>query len=181
MAVSPIESNTGPLDFLPTRAGGSDQANVAESRSTTPAPKDRTPDEPSVGGSSPTSSADPVYRGWWRYPPAAWLGLVTVPAGIAVLSLGQVVNGFILHQLVLFVGITLLTPSALALVLGSVLSFGTVFWGSKRYETDESVDWQPRPVIYLAAAVVFSPLVIGGVWFVQRVRHVGLPDFSTWI
>lgn len=123
----------------------------------------------------------PVYDGWWRYPPAAWLGLVTAPAGVAILLFAGNVDAIVLGTFLGFVGTALLAGPLLALALGSLLSFGSVFWGSLRYRDDPDVEWTPRPVVYLLASLLLTPLLVGGVWFVQRVRHVGQPDFGTWI
>lgn len=125
-------------------------------------------------------------EGWWRYPPAAWAGLV---ATVALLAVGSVLVGPdfpgqgspVMGQLVTLLATTLVAGPVLALVLGSLLSFGTVFWGSLHYENDPSVEWNPSPVLYLGASLLFTPLVGGGAWFLQRVRHVGTPDLGSWI
>lgn len=128
-----------------------------------------------------TSDGADVLAGWWRYPPAALAGLVTSPFGFVVVGTSQLVDGPLLTQLLVFLGTALLFVPVLALGLGSLLSYGSVYWGSKRYRADPSVEWDPNPTLYLVAAVLFTPLLVGAVWFVQRVRYVGTPDFATWI
>jgi len=155
------------------------------------------PEEPGRGGSGdgpPDSDererepgatpdpADPALEGWWRYPPAAWIGLALAPpiVGVGVTAVGAV-DGVVVGQALVLALVAALVGPGLALSLGSLLSFGTVFWGSMRYADDDAVDWNPSPWLYLVGAVVLTPLVAGGVWFVQRVRYVGVPEFRAWI
>lgn len=166
-----------PDDPDATPSGDGDDPATASGDRNDPA----TASEPGGPGGLPDPDDGRVHEGWWRYPPAAWIGLVTLPAGAAVVGLAAGRDPGVATQFLLFVGTALLAGPVLALVLGSLLSVGTVFWGSRRYRDDPDVDWEPSPVVYLVAAFPFTPLLVGGVWFLQRVRHVGRPDLSTWI
>jgi hypothetical protein len=174
-------------------ADGNDGTEGTDASSDGPGPESTPETAASDAGSAndggPTDAAtadddwtdDSLFEGWWRYPPAAWLGLVTAPAGIAVFLVATGVDGVVTSTFLQFVGTALFAGPLLALVLGSLLSFGTVFWGSLRYRDDPDVEWNPRPLVYLVASVFLTPLLVGGVWFLQVVRHVGTPDFGTWI